>query len=314
MKIDTRDLQLLLCLAEDGSLTAASKRMHLSQPAISQRLANLQSRIGSSLFERQDGLMRPTAAGERLVTAARDVLGRLETAFADIEDMRTERARRLRITTQCYTCYRWLPYVMRDLSAQFARLGIDVVPEATDAPLEALKQDQVDIAIVSSVEAGTGFTIHELFEDELFAVMNKDHPLAGRRYLSPSSFQDQVLIVYSGKRLAILDEVLRPAGVSPARVIQVRMTEAIIELARSGQGVAIQAGWAFNDLDNIEGLAAVRITRGGFRRRWSAAVANTCNDDVATAFVEGVRKIGKRIQGSNWRRKLDHTEATRKRA
>jgi LysR family transcriptional regulator for metE and metH len=314
VKIDSRDLQLLLCLAEDGSLTSASKRMHLSQPAVSQRLANLQSRLGSNLFERQDGLMRPTAAGERLVTAARDILNRLETAFADIEDMRTGRARRLRITTQCYTCYRWLPYVMRDLSAQFVGLGIDVVPEATDAPLEALKQDRVDIAIVSSVEAGAGFTIHELFEDELFAVMSKDHPLAERRYLNPASFQDQVLIVYSGKRLAILDEVLHPAGVSPARVMQVRMTEAIIELARSGQGVAIQAGWAFSDLDNVDGLAAVRITRGGFKRRWRAAVANTCNDEVATAFVEGVRKIGKRIRNANWRRKLDDAETTRRRA
>jgi LysR family transcriptional regulator for metE and metH len=228
--------------------------------------------------------------------------------------MRTGRARRLRITTQCYTCYRWLPYVMRDLSAQFVGLGIDVVPEATDAPLEALKQDRVDIAIVSSVEAGAGFTIHELFEDELFAVMSKDHPLAERRYLNPASFQDQVLIVYSGKRLAILDEVLHPAGVSPARVMQVRMTEAIIELARSGQGVAIQAGWAFSDLDNVDGLAAVRITRGGFKRRWRAAVANTCNDEVATAFVEGVRKIGKRIRNANWRRKLDDAETTRRRA
>jgi LysR family transcriptional regulator for metE and metH len=285
--------------------------MHLSQPAVSQRLANLQSRIGTDLFERHNGLMRPTAAGARLVAAARKVMHELLTALDDIEDILQLRSTRLRITTQCYTCYRWLPYVMRDLASAYPDLAVDIVPEATEAPFDAVLDDRVDIAIVNSCSnEDDGMREYPLFEDELFAVMSTDHPLAERHYLNPTNFSGQALIVYTGSRHAILEEVLHPAGVAPARLIQVRMTEAIIELARSGQGIAIQSGWAFDDLDHPEGLVAIRITRGGFKRRWRAIVAASCHEEHADAFVGLVRAMGQRMRNQSWRSTINTSNAT----
>ncbi|MCI0518430.1 MAG: LysR family transcriptional regulator [Woeseiaceae bacterium] len=311
MKLDTRDLELLSCLAEDGSLTTAAKRMHLSQPAASQRLARLQASIGSNLFERRNGLMRPTVVGERLVAAARNVTTQLDAAFADITRILQGGAKHLRVTTQCHTCYRWLPYVMREMSAAFPGLCIDIVPEATEAPVEAIIDNRVDIAIVSKIDEHAGLALHDLFEDELFAIMRKDHVLARRSFLNPPDFRDQTLIVYNGTRHAIHDEILHPAGVVPARTLQLRMTEAIIELARSGQGIAVQSGWAFSDLGNNDGLAAVRITRGGFRRQWQAAVSPACNGEQATAFIASVREAGRRMQKADWRMRLDKAETKR---
>jgi LysR family transcriptional regulator for metE and metH len=202
---------------------------------------------------------------------------------------------------------------MREMSAAFPGLCIDIVPEATEAPVEAIIDNRVDIAIVSKVDEDAGLAFHDLFEDELLAIMRNDHALARRSYLNPPDFRDQTLIVYNGKRHAILDQVLHPAGVAPARILQLRMTEAIIELARSGQGIAVQSGWAFNDLGNSGGLAAVRITRGGFRRQWQAVVSPACDGVQAAAFIASVREAGRRMQKADWRIRLDKAEVKRNR-
>ena len=275
--------------------------MHVTQPAASQRLANLQARLGFDLFERRSGVMQPTAAGERLVRAADAVDLELTAALTDARNIVAKRSRRLRIATQCYTCYRWLPFVIRDMHRIHPELEVDVVPEATDAPYDALKANSVDIAIVSNPGAGSPMDEHSLFTDELYAIVSNNHPLANRRYLNPANFIDQNLILYTGKKHAVLEEVLFPADVRPARVTQVRITEAIVELARSGQGIAVIAGWAFDDFGNTDGLRAVRITRRGFKRTWRAVIGPSCDLLQAETFIDSVRTIGKIIQRTGWR-------------
>jgi DNA-binding transcriptional LysR family regulator len=86
--------------------------------------------------------------------------------------------------------------------------------------------------------------------------------------------------------------------------VQVRMTEAIVELARSGQGIAVLSGWAFNDLDNKQGLTPVRIGRGGFKRTWRAVVGRNANDEHVTSFIACVQKVGATMRLQSWRKKL----------
>jgi LysR family transcriptional regulator for metE and metH len=299
-----KDLQLVRLIAEDGSLTSAARRMHVSQPAASQRLANLQGRIGTDLFVRRDGLMRPTRAGERLVAAALSIAGILESAATDMREIVDDRNGHFRVTTQCYTCYRWLPFVISDMRALHPDLIVDVVPEATDSAYDALFDDRIDVAVVSNPQSDAPFIEQVLFEDELYAVMNSGHALASRHFLTPGNFSSETLVLYSGNKHAILEEILYPAGVSPARVIQIRITEAIVELARAGQGIAILSGWAFNDLDNKTRLKAVRICKGGFNRTWRAVVGRNANEAYVASFVKSVRNVGAAMRFQTWRKKL----------
>ena len=302
--IENKDLNLVRLIAENGSLTSAARRMHVSQPAASQRLANIQARIGADLFIRKDGQMRPTAIGDRLIAAA-EASGRLlDETKADIERLLEQRNGSLRIATQCYTCYRWLPFVIRDMRLAHPALAVDVVPEATEDPYAALFSDQVDIAIVSNPSADSDLAEQELFTDELYAVMSTEHPYATRRYLNPANFTDQTLILYTGNKHAVLEEVLYPAGIAPAQIMQVRMTEAIIELARSGQGIAVLAGWAFDDLDNRDGLVPVRIGKRGFKRTWRAVINDSCSDEHVSSFIKTIRKAGRVLRSDLWRTEL----------
>ena len=85
--VTIKELELVRCLAESGSLTAASKQLHISQSAASQRLSSLQGRLDASLFDRQDGILQLTAAGERLLAAAIVVTDELQAAVFDIDEL-----------------------------------------------------------------------------------------------------------------------------------------------------------------------------------------------------------------------------------
>ena len=305
LQFSPKDLEAVRLIAENGSLTRTAELMHVSQPAISQRLAGIQERLGTDLFVRRDGRMQPTRAAERLAAAARSIDRVLDHALDDVQAMITERRRQLRITTQCHTCYRWLSFVIRDMLADYPDLVIDVIPEAVEDPYGAVARDEVDIAIVYLPEPASTLPHVELFDDELYAVMRKEHPLAHRSFLNPENFGTETLILYTGNRHAFVEDVLRPAGVTPARLRQVRMTEAIVELARAGQGIAVLAGWVLNDLVSRHDLVAIRVTRGGYRRRWQALVSPRCPEDVANAFVEKVRETAAAMNEDHWRQRLE---------
>jgi len=307
--ITLKDLQLVEAIAESGSLTRATQRLHVTQSAVSQRLSKLQSRLELTLVERRDGQMRLTPAGERLLSAAQLVRHELAATVRDLNSLSAQSQKQLRVSTQCYTCYRWLPFVISEMRSMYPLLNIDVVPEATDSPYSAIAKNQVDIAIVSNPDPSSTLTEAPLFDDELFAVMHESHPLAKHSHLPPSHFAGQTLLLYTGVKHAIVEEVLKPAGVSDYSLIQVRITEAIIELARAGQGIAVIAGWALDDFPQTDELVAVRITRRGFTRTWRAVFDDSNDVPHTRAFIRSVRSVGATIQNGQWRKKLQRRAA-----
>ena len=305
VQITPRDLEVVRLVAANGSLTATAKQMHVSQPAISQRLSLLQDRLATDLFVRREGRMQATPAAERLAEAAVAVDRVMKQALDDVNELLDRRLRQFRLTAQCHTSYRWLSFVIRDLVAAHPGLSVDVVPEAIEDPCGAVERGDVDAALVFAPDPDCTARSVECFTDELFAVMHVDHPLAKRTFVTPANFADEALILYTGKRHAFVDFVLAPAGVQPGRLRQVRMTEAIVELARAGQGIAVLAGWVLNDLESRRDLAAVRIRRGGYHRTWRALISEQCPDAIADSFVKSVRNTAKAIASVDWRDQLE---------
>src|SRR2546430_7716615 len=107
--LEVRHLRLVEAVADVGSLTRAGDRLHLTQSALSHQLRDIESRLGAALFLRIGKRLVLTPAGERLLGSAKEVLARLERTEEEIRQMRRDKAGVLRLTTECYTCYHWLP-------------------------------------------------------------------------------------------------------------------------------------------------------------------------------------------------------------
>jgi LysR family transcriptional regulator for metE and metH len=128
-----------------------------------------------------------------------------------------------------------------------------------------------------------------LFQDEVVAVMAPDHPLASKPFVTAADLATAHLVLYTTQRGQswLIRDILDPAGVTARGMTQVRLTEGIVELAKAGAGVGALAHWAVAPHLG-KGLAAVRITRRGYRRSWSAAMIR---ENAPPAYLQDFARL-----------------------
>ena len=275
MDIEVRHLQLVSTVAEEGSLTKAGDRLHLTQSALSHQLRDLEERLGVLLFRRLNKKMILTQAGERLLHSAQIVRNELEKAQGEIQRMGKGDAGVLRLSTECYTCYHWLPALLKKFNKRFPNVEVRIMVEATRRPIQALLNGKIDLAIISPNTAREPKLRYEpLFQDELVVVMNARHPLRSRRYVEVKDLAGENLFVYDlpDKELSVLQQVFLPAGISPKRVSRVQLTEAIVELVKAGLGISVLARWVVWPYMKSGDLVAISLTKKGIYRQWTAAM------------------------------------------
>jgi LysR family transcriptional regulator for metE and metH len=272
MDLEVRHLRLVSTIADCGSLTRAGELLHLTQSALSHQLRDIEGRLGTKLFDRLNRRMVATPAGLRLIDSARTVLAELTVAEEEIRRGLRPVPRRLRISTECYTCYHWLPPVIRKLRERDPSIEIEIDTDATTTPVSALQAGTLDVAFMYSPVRQRGLISRLILEDEMMLLVHADHPLAARPFVRLSDFRQLRLFTYSPRKESYFVNItLRRAGVAPEAVQPVRITEAVVELVRAGLGAAVLANWAVKQyVERSTDLRAIRITAKGLPRRWNA--------------------------------------------
>jgi LysR family transcriptional regulator for metE and metH len=295
--LEVRHLKLVRAIVVHGGVTRAAARLHLSQPALSRQLSDLEERLGAPLFSRVGRRMVATPAAERLLRTAETVLSELARAEAEVRGFDPSRSGVIRLSTECYTAYHWLPRALDGFARSFPRVDVRIVVEATRRPLEALFDGRLDLAIVKTDGAAGDLVRLPLFDDEMVAVVAPSHPLARARAVHARDLAPETLIQYSvaPSQTDVFNRFLTPAGVMPARVLQVELTEAILELVRARHGVAVLAAWAVRPEVDAGRLAARPLAPRRLRRRWHAAARPAqAALPYVRAFVEQVRRTAPR--------------------
>ena len=216
--------------------------------------------------------MLPTPAGERLLQTANEVLCELKKVQCDIDRMTKEDSGTLRFTTGCYTCYHWLSPVLRTYKAKFPNVNLEIIPEATYNSFEYLLNGQVDLVFTSDKIDNPHLHFHPLFEDEMVAVLSRNHPWLKKKQIHPRDFEEAPLIMYdvAEQDSTILNEFFKPAQIWPKKIIRLKLTEAIIEVTKAEMGVAILAEWA--TLPYVERKEVITIPLGNqIKRTWYVA-------------------------------------------
>jgi len=288
-------LKLVRAIVREGGITRAAARLHLTQPALSHQLKDAEERLGTRLFLRQGRRLVPTAAGDRLVRAAEAMLIELGAAEDEIRGLGRGQEGLIRVSTECYTTYHWLPAALKDFELRFPAVAVEIVVEATRRPLAALLEGRLDVAIVSRPSRNRDVLCRKLFDDEMVVVVAPGHRLARERFIRPEEIARETLLLYAipVEQSDLFQRVLIPAGISPARLVRVELTEAILELVRAGQGIAVLARWSVVP-DLLAGRLVGRpLGPRGLRRSWYVA---TLKRHAAlphlTDFVGLIRRAG----------------------
>jgi LysR family transcriptional regulator, regulator for metE and metH len=292
MNLEIRHLKLIAAIKDTGSMTRAGNRLHLTQSALSHQLRDAEETLGARLFVRQRGTMALTAAGERLLRSARAVIEELDRAEKEIRDangnVEAERGL-IRLSTECYTVYHWLPPRLKMFQQKFPSVEFQLVVEATDNPYESLLNGDLDVAIVCDPARNRRIRYTPLFEDELVVIVSPEHRMAGKLFAEPKDFTDETLLLFPPKsESSLLNEVLTPAGIVPRRIQELTLTEAIIDLVRGGLGIAAVARWAAAPQLASGAVVGLRLTADGLYRNWAAA---QLRDKSAPPYLDEFVKV-----------------------
>lgn len=283
--MELRHLKLVREVADKGSLTKAMENLYLSQSALSHQLKEIETHLGAQLFHRVNKKLILTGAGQIVLDSAKKILREIDKTESSVKKYVNGDKGLVRLATQCYTCYHWLPTLMIDFNKEFPKVDIEIFPGVTENPDKLILDGELDLAITSDHNDHPSLTYTELFRDEMMVVVPKDHPWTKRPYVEAEDFREQNVFIHSYpiESVTLFNQVLMPESVKPKKVMPIQVTDAVLQMIKAGLGVQVMASWMVRPYLADNNLELVPVTKKGLYRTWYAAHLNDA--DEAPAYI-----------------------------
>ena len=196
-RLKTRQLLLLIALDEQRNIHRASEELHMTQPAASKQLKDLEEMLGVQLFERLPRGMEPTIYGETMIRHARMALTSLSLAHEDIVAIKSGLTGQVDIGTIMTPGIALLPRALTRIKQQAPRLRVGVEMEQSNVLLEQLRRGRLDFMIgrIPERESAAGLSYEELGDEPACAVVRPGHPLMTVKNLQLRDISSQAWIL-----------------------------------------------------------------------------------------------------------------------
>jgi DNA-binding transcriptional LysR family regulator len=236
-------LRALIEVVELGSFTEAAKRLHLTQPAISQQIRELENRCGLELVERIGKRAFATPAGRELITHGRRIIAETEQALAAVYQHKEGAAGRVHLGAGPTAMIYLLPSVLRNVRNEHPNIEIVITTGTTHSIAEALLSNELDL----------GFTALPVESADLDAVPVRTDPMVAILPGNDPDIPDKVTPADVAKRTLILEYQrvphrqlsrawLQAAGVDFRPAMEFDGIEAIKSAVSAGLGMSIVPG------------------------------------------------------------------------
>ncbi len=285
--MELRALRYFVTVADELHFGRAAERLHIAQPAVSQQVARLERELGVRLFDRSPRRVQLTAAGRRVLDAARAALA----AADQVRLAATTAAGTMRIGTAAGFTTRLERGIdaLREAGSPFDVVLVDL---PLDARLNALRQGELDVALARGVLSAPGLKVLPTWTEPLFAVVSRQHPAADRTVVGIAELAESVLRLPSRRHDPPLHDALtaalREAGVSPRLGRPVGTTQDTIVEVGSDPG-----SWAVLPAGQVAEIGSTRVSaiplKPAMTITGSVVIPADLPTECAAAHVEAFR-------------------------
>jgi DNA-binding transcriptional LysR family regulator len=180
--MDTQNLQAFLLVAEHASFSRAAEKLHLTQPAVSKRVAGLEQQLGTALFDRIGRRVSLTEAGAALLPHAQAIWHGLGQAEQSIRDLSGDIGGRLLLGTSHHIGLHRLPPILRQFSTTYPKVKLDIEFMDSEQAYEQIMQGAVELAVVTlAPQIDANMVAEPIWPDPLDFMVAEDHPLASEK-------------------------------------------------------------------------------------------------------------------------------------
>lgn len=250
-----RHARYLLAVADQGSFTRAAAELHVSQPALSQQIRQLEEMLGAQLLDRSGRVVRPTDAGRVYIDHARRAVREFEAARRAIHDVEGLERGALRVAfTPTFTTY-----LVGPLAQQFyvrhpgVLISINVLAQVEMEA--ALAADALDLGIAFGDVGSDEVTAEPLYQERLCLIVGEGHPAHGRARLPATELQgmDLALLNTSFVTRGAIDQYFRDQQVAPRVAVESDAVDSLVAIVRGG-GLATVAPEAAARQDGLKAI------------------------------------------------------------
>ena len=240
--MELRLLRSFVEVARVLSFSKAAHRLHLSQPALSTQIRQLEEQIGAKLFTRNRRKVALTVAGEALVADAERLLGQVEEIRLRVERLGSGEVGHLRVGFVASATLNLVPAVMVAFRRQYPGVTFSLKNIPTAEQVEMLRSGELDAGFVRMPLREPGLSIALVSREPFAIVVPKGHALA-KKGLRVGDLAREPFVAY-GERWApafyqAWTGLCRSAGFTPTIVQETGEMETAIALVAAGLGVAI---------------------------------------------------------------------------
>ena len=243
--MELRHLRYFVGAALAENVSRAAAKLHVSQPALSRQIRDLEEELGFSLFERSAKSVRLTEAGKAFLAEAQAVLQRAEDAVSRARSVAAGGRMILHVGYAPSPTVRIMPLVLRAFQGQFPEMRVKLHDLSTEEMLNGVREGELQMAFLVRPGRGAlrGLHFEELARDTVRLAVPRAHSLAGRRSATLAHVASEPLVVFSRKEYPESHEYLQRLFASikakPRIAEEHDSAASLIAAVESGTGVAV---------------------------------------------------------------------------
>lgn len=258
--MELANLAAFVAVAEHGGFSAAAEALHLSQPAVSKRIALLESQWQTRLFDRIGRQVILTEAGQALLPRARRILAELDDTRQLLDTLGSDVGGTLRLATSHHIGLHRLPGLLRSFIARHPAVSLDLRFLDSEQAWDDVLQGKVDLAVTTLGPASPPLLAVPVWDDPLEIVVAPDHPLA------------------SARNVTLADIAAHPAVLPDANTF----THRIVADVFHRHGLSLGLRMTSNAMETLKMLVSIGLA-------WSALPHALIDGQVVVLRISGLR-------------------------
>ncbi len=295
-RITLKQLRSLIAVADTGSFTLAARLLHVTQPAISMQVHELESLVGEVLLDGRRGF-RLTPAGDILVRRAREILYALDLAEVELKANKGVASGTVEVAAITTSEY-FVPRLLAAFGNAYPEIRFRLSVHNRAGMAELLRERRVDLAIMGEPPAGLNLKRIPFALDRMSFVAAPDHPLAGRSRIPPRALAGERLLLReqgSGTR-GNMERFLRAHGVKLLRADELGSNETLKQGVMAGMGVAFLSHHSFVMEAEAGRLVRLDVRGTPVEREWNVLVYADRQPSLAlSALQDFLQREGRKM-------------------
>ncbi|SDT97570.1 transcriptional regulator, LysR family [Pseudomonas pohangensis] len=259
--MDIANLHAFIAIAETGSFSLAAEQLHLTQPAVSKRIAGLEQQLDVRLFDRLGREIGLTEAGRALLPRAYRILGVLDDTRRALTNLSGEISGRLTLATSHHIGLHRLPPLLRAFTRAHPQVALDIQFLDSEVAYEEVLHGRAELAVITlAPETRESVRATLVWNDPLDFVAAPEHPLARKEQISLADVAQHPAVFPGGNTF----------------------THHIVRRLFEGQGLTPNIGMSTNYLETIKMMVSIGIA-------WSVLPRTMLDEQVTRLPLPGIQ-------------------------